>query len=64
MISRDGMIDVRTTGDTETSKVGQFEVVKFVNPAGLHAIGGNLFVETPASGPPIAGSPGTMDSVN
>jgi flagellar basal-body rod protein FlgG len=58
-ISRDGVIEVRSTGESETTKVGQFEMVKFVNPAGLHAIGGNLFEETPASGPPIIGSPGS-----
>ncbi len=37
--------------------LGQLELATFVNGAGLKPIGGNLYVETPASGPPIQGAP-------
>ncbi len=36
-------------------EIGQLELVRFVNPAGLEAIGGNLYVETVASGAPTVG---------
>ena len=60
-VGRDGAIEVVAVGDAEGVRVGQVELAKFVNPAGLRAIGNNLFVETSASGPPIigvAGAPG------
>ena len=56
-VSRDGLIEVTTVGSATPAQVGQLELAKFVNPAGLRAIGDNLFVETPASGTPIAGPP-------
>ena len=37
--------------------VGQLEMARFVNPAGLTAMGNNLFVESIASGPPVVGNP-------
>jgi len=55
-ISRDGTIEAKNVGDAETAKIGQFELVKFINPAGLRAIGGDLYVETGASGAPITGT--------
>jgi len=36
---------------------GQLQLANFVNPAGLEARGGNLFVETDASGTPNTGAP-------
>ena len=38
--------------------MGQIEITNFINPAGLKAIGKNLYVSTPASGAPIQGLPG------
>ncbi len=38
--------------------IGQIDIVNFVNPAGLKAIGKNLFSPTPASGQAIASRPG------
>ena len=38
--------------------VGQIEIVSFINPAGLKALGKNQFATTPASGNPQAGTPG------
>jgi flagellar basal-body rod protein FlgG len=39
--------------------VGQLELDRFANEAGLNAVGSNLFLETPASGAPQAGVPGS-----
>jgi flagellar basal-body rod protein FlgG len=39
--------------------VGQVDIVNFVNPAGLKAMGKNVFVQTPASGQAIAQAPGS-----
>lgn len=58
-IARDGTIEATAVGDAAPVKVGQVELAKFVNPAGLHAVGNNLFVETPASGAPMTGGAGS-----
>ena len=58
-ITRDGVVEVLTAGSIEPVEIGRIELVKFVNPAGLRAIGNNLFVETEASGEPIYGNPGS-----
>ena len=38
--------------------VGNITLARFINPAGLTAIGKNLFVESEASGAAIEGNPG------
>lgn len=48
-ISRDGEIRVKRLDGTEEI-VGNLSLMKFSNPAGLESRGGNLFVETAASG--------------
>jgi flagellar basal-body rod protein FlgG len=58
-IARDGTIEATASGSSEPVKVGQFELAKFVNPAGLRAIGGNLYSETVASGAPMVGMAGS-----
>lgn len=58
-IARDGTIEATPTNSAESVKVGQFELAKFVNPAGLRSIGGNMYVETVASGAPIVGMAGS-----
>jgi len=45
-------------GDTDATEVGQLAFSTFVNREGLKSIGGNVYVETAASGPPIQGTPG------
>ena len=57
-ISQDGRITVKIIGDDDPIEVGQLEIYRFVNPAGLSSIGGNLFKTTPASGEEIPGQPG------
>lgn len=44
---------------TEPELLGQLTLAGFANEKGLEAIGSNLFLETPASGPPLPGIPGT-----
>lgn len=58
-VSREGVIEVaERAGDTPT-RVAQIELAKFINPAGLKAVGDNLFVETAASGAPMVGAAGS-----
>ena len=54
-ISRDGIVSTTLFGETEPTEIGQIEIVDFINPAGLQAMGGNLFLETASSGAPQAG---------
>ncbi|GBD88100.1 flagellar basal-body rod protein FlgG [bacterium BMS3Abin03] len=56
-VSRSGSIESQET-DGDSFVVGDIELARFINPAGLKAIGDNLFVETEASGQPIIGTPG------
>jgi len=56
-IGQDGTVRAElTTGASQV--LGQIQVARFVNPAGLQAIGGNLLKETPASGAPQVLAPG------
>ncbi len=58
-VSRDGIVSVIVSGDSaNVQEIGQLELARFPNAAGLTARGGNLFVESPASGAPILGNPG------
>jgi flagellar basal-body rod protein FlgG len=57
-VSQDGKVLVTQPGSPNASQVAQLQLTSFVNPVGLNAIGGNLFTETSASGPPITGVPG------
>ncbi len=57
-ISNDGEIYAYFNDQLEPELLGQFTLSSFTNPKGLEALGGNLFQETSASGPPIAGTPG------
>lgn len=56
-VSLDGAVSVQLVGTTDPQEVGNIELARFVNPAGLSAVGHNLFVETPASGEAILGTP-------
>lgn len=58
-INEQGQVDVKIAGQTAVQNVGQIELASFVNPAGLDAIGDNLFLETTASGTATTGTPGT-----
>ena len=56
-ISTDGNVSVKTTGSNDPEVIGQIELAKFVNPAGLSSLGRNLYAQTIASGEPQFGTP-------
>jgi flagellar basal-body rod protein FlgG len=57
-VSRDGTVSALLAGESEPTDLGQLEIARFVNPAGLEAQGGNLYTATGASGQPLTGAPG------
>jgi flagellar basal-body rod protein FlgG len=58
-ITRDGIVEATLQGEAQPQQLGQLELANFINPAGLEAIGDNLFLETAASGPPNSAAPGS-----
>jgi len=58
-ISADGEVFAYFQDEVQPQLLGQITLVAFSNPKGLEAIGSNLFVETAASGAPVAELPGT-----
>lgn len=58
-ISQDGIVEVQVTGQTAPQQIGQLQLADFINPAGLQAIGSNLYLETAASGTPQQSQPGS-----
>ncbi len=58
-INASGQVLVSLDGQPEPANIGQLELARFANDAGLLAIGDNLFLETPASGGPTVAVPGT-----
>lgn len=57
-ISQDGIVSARMQGEADSFELGQIELARFANPAGLTALGGNLFEQTEASGEPTIDTPG------
>jgi flagellar basal-body rod protein FlgG len=57
-ISKEGVVSAQISGEQAPQQVGTIELAIFQNPAGLSAIGGNLFVVTTASGEPTTAVPG------
>lgn len=58
-ISPNGQVAVTVGNSMQPQNVGQLEIVNFVNPAGLRALGKNVFVPSNSSGLPVQGAPGT-----
>ncbi|MEX2217772.1 MAG: flagellar basal-body rod protein FlgG [Phycisphaerales bacterium] len=58
-IGSDGRVFALQSGQTEPTEFGQITLTTFINPVGLKQVGENLFLESPASGPPLEGEPGT-----
>ena len=54
-INQQGQVSAIVPGSVTPMVLGQITLTRFVNKAGLQAIGDNLFVETPASGTPQDG---------
>jgi flagellar basal-body rod protein FlgG len=59
-INAQGQVNATVAGNATPQTVGQIELTRFPNEAGLQAVGGNLYLETPASGSPQAGVPGSV----
>jgi len=57
-IRDDGTITALIAGNTAPTQLGQLEITRFTNSAGLRALGSNLFAATEASGDPETGTPG------
>jgi flagellar basal-body rod protein FlgG len=57
-IGTDGTVTVLQAGNTEVNNIGQVELANFINPAGLHSLGDNNFINTTASGEAVVGTPG------
>ena len=57
-IGADGKVTASMPGQTEASEVGQIEIARFANPAGLLPLGNNLYQATQASGEPQTGVAG------
>ncbi len=57
-IGSDGVVSVKVPGSATPTRVGSITLSDFINPAGLQAIGKNLYTETAASGTPQNGTPG------
>jgi flagellar basal-body rod protein FlgG len=58
-INQTGEVFAQVDGQVALQNLGQIQLANFVNPAGLEAIGDNLFKETEGSGAPVTGNPGT-----
>jgi len=57
-IGNDGTVTATLQGQAEPTQLGQIELASFMNSAGLQPIGGNLLVESAASGAPQVGVAG------
>ena len=58
-INSEGEVYAYFQNQIQPQLLGQFTLASFTNEKGLEAMGSNLFIETPASGPPLVSTPGT-----
>ena len=56
-IGEDGTVSVTVAGQTAPQVLDTITLARFINPAGLSSIGGNIYLETDASGQAIEGTP-------
>ncbi len=57
-ITADGTVSVQVAGNNMPQQIGQIQLARFSNRAGLNSIGRNLFNDTVASGAPMVNNPG------
>lgn len=57
-VGEDGTVSAVTDDQANPVQLGQIDLVNFVNPQGLEAVGNNLYRETNSSGDPQEGTPG------
>ena len=56
-ISQDGIVSVRSQGQSAPQEIGQLTLAVFANPRGLQPVGESFLVETAASGLPTVATP-------
>src|SRR5215468_4373785 len=54
-VNSQGQVSVTVPGSTTSQIIGQIQLTKFINKAGLLPVGSNLYQDTPSSGPPQDG---------
>ncbi|HEY8312740.1 MAG TPA: flagellar basal-body rod protein FlgG [Candidatus Baltobacteraceae bacterium] len=58
-VGQDGTVTAQVPGSSQPQQLGQIQLARFVNPAGLSPIGGhNIYNQTAASGAPIVATAG------
>jgi flagellar basal-body rod protein FlgG len=62
-IAADGVVSYNLPGQAASQTAGQIQLANFNNPAGLNAIGHNLYMPTDASGDPTIGLPGGQEGL-
>lgn len=58
LVNPDGRVLVTTAAAPDPAEIGNIELARFVNPAGLENLGGNLYKQTIASGDPLVAQAG------
>jgi flagellar basal-body rod protein FlgG len=58
-VNPSGQVLAQIAGQNTPQTVGQFQLAAFANEGGLEQLGNNLLKETPASGSPTTGNPGS-----
>jgi flagellar basal body rod protein FlgG len=58
LIPPDGLVRVRNSNGGSWNRVGQIQLVRFVNPDGLIRVAPDIWEETESSGPPLSTEPG------
>lgn len=58
-VGNDGTVTAYLDAESQGTEIGELELARFGNPSGLKSIGGNLQLESAASGSPILGAAGT-----
>ena len=58
-IAGDGTVSATIPGNTAPQNIGTISLARFINPAGLTPLGGNLYAESAASGQPQVGTAGS-----
>ncbi len=62
-IAKDGTVSYSQSTQSTSQTAGQIQLASFQNPAGLNSIGGNLYMQTDASGDPNVGYPGGQEGL-
>ena len=58
IISQEGQLQILVGDDPTPNNIGNIQLAKFINPAGLNPLGKNLYLATAASGTPNIADPG------